>query len=1012
MKKNKTLHSLILLLSIFIIGLLLSFTVNMIFKSLDSQIIQIRENFNTQKSITSQLLNKTLILQINFDVLTHTQNKKEFTNTNTSIKENISYIFKKIQEFNITHRKTCHVQVEKTKMPWEYGLQKRSTPCKSQIYLKKLRTNLTEMKNIMVMVIQNPVDKNKKYFKKAKICIINIKNSINQIVLQLENKQTQNEFKTNELRKIYTKSKIIIYSLIFILILLFGIKVANLIIQDQKELKKASDNIYSILKALPVGIIIIDAQKKIKGVNKKAMQIFQTDSDTDFLGRNYTDIIFKPEDQKKLSDKTDTISMSKTIDIVTFKGEKLTVLLNSSPIEMDNEIMLLQSFMDISKLKQTEKKLELSAKTWQNTFDAMRDMIIVMDTKMNIISYNKAMLENYPEITKTQLKCHDLIHGCNTVSSTCIGLKTIKTGEPQQDEIKSTHLKNGWIDIRTFPVKDKNGKVVQLIHTFRDITAIKNYQNEIIAAKNAAEKASKAKSLFLSMMSHEIRTPLNGVIGMTELLAESELNEEQRDFVRTIQVSGDALMSVINDILDYSKIESGKLELEHKVFELAKVLEDTVDLMLVNAVSKNIDLLYNITNDTPPFLAGDITRLRQIVINLVGNAIKFTKKGEIYIEVKPYENITDKKVGDEIKLLFCIKDTGIGISKEGMAKLFKDFSQVDSSTTRKYGGTGLGLAISKKLVNMMGGDIWVESEYKKGTSFFFTISTTIAKKQNRDYLRNNIQELQNRKILIVDDNSTNRKILKMQTEKWGLNPYLSPSADDALKILKDTPTIKIAIIDMHMPEKDGYTLAQEIRKIQNKPMVLIMLSSMGYACQKDDTIKIFDAYLNKPAKQSALYSTLLNCVKKLEENNIKSNVEKNNNKQTITKTQTIKKDNNLKILIAEDNLINRKLAAKMFENLGYNTNFAKNGKQALEEITNKNFNIIFMDCQMPVMDGYTATKLIRQLPNDKKNIPIIAMTANAMEGDREICINAGMNDYISKPIKKIALKSMIEKWCK
>jgi len=1013
-KKNKTLRGLILLIVLLVIGLFLGLAVNIIFSRIDESIQKNQELYSIQDRIASNIINRILRLQLNYSLILRVENPDEFQTLKNELIENKEILKKYIDDFHKEHKKTCTCFNEKTKPSWDYSLSGEHENCYCSDITSSLTIGLTELNKAFAELWKAPSNiKNQKIINNIFEKLQMMRMSGNKLSLFMEELQGKIILKTNELRTLYTKTKLVLYCLISLIIFLLGMRVAFFIIQDHKKLAKATDNIFTLLQALPVGILLIDSEKKIRGINTKALEVFQSDSDDDFLGRRYGDILYNNPNPEKMGEATDILQSSRTIDIITFKGNKISVLVNSTPIEINNTMMLLESFMDISQLKQTERKLAISAKMWQDTFDAMRDMIAVLDSNMNIVSCNRAMREAFPQVAHKQIHCHDIIHGLESPMSGCIGMRTFKTGEPQQAEIKEPYLNGQWIDIRTFPVKNEKGETIQIIHTFRDITDIKNYQQEIIKAKEEAEKASHAKSLFLSMMSHEIRTPLNGVIGMTELLAETELNHEQLDFIRTIQISGEALMGVINDILDYSKIESGKLNLERISFELLKVLEDTVDLMLVKAVSKNIDLIYNIVQGTPPFIKGDITRLRQIVINLVGNALKFTEKGEVFIEIKPFEKVENKHPGDSIKILFMIKDTGIGISQEGMNKLFKDFSQVDSSTTRNYGGTGLGLAISKKLVNMMGGDIWVESEVGKGTSFFFTIELEIAESQEREYLNDDINELKNRKLLIVDDNSTNRKILKLQTEKWGLIPFVVSSADDALQILKKHPDIELAIIDMQMPKKDGSELARDIRREYHSDIALVMLSSMGFYYKFKDSAHLFNAYLNKPAKQSVLLKTLIQCVenKNVTLKNLNNNEDKNKKMNDEKQPDTpLESSSDLRILVAEDNMVNRKLAEKMLASLGYKAVFALNGEEAVQSVKTENFDMVFMDCQMPVMDGYSATQAIRNLDTSKNSIPIIAMTANAMEGDREQCINAGMDDYISKPLKKSDIAEAIKKW--
>jgi two-component system sensor histidine kinase/response regulator len=586
----------------------------------------------------------------------------------------------------------------------------------------------------------------------------------------------------------------------------------------------------------------------------------------------------------------------------------------------------------------------------------------------------------------------------------------IRTKQPlfnREEQAFDAHGNKIWVLTTKVPLYDKNGQVTGIAGVGRDITHLKKTQEEMQKAREAAEAASRAKSEFLANMGHEIRTPLNGVMGMTDLALDTELTPEQREYLETVKMSGDSLLTVINDILDFSKIEAGKIDLEAIDFNLGESLESTLKTLALRADEKGLELLCEVAPEVPEIVRGDSSRLRQIVVNLVGNAIKFTDIGEIAVKVQ-----VESKDGPDCICRFTVTDSGIGIPEDKRESIFDPFSQADTSTTRKYGGTGLGLTISTRLVGMMGGKIWVESEMGRGSQFHFTVR--LGEADTKEIKLGTVappELLRGVAVLVVDDNHTNCRILEGMLSRWQMKPTSVNGGATALAQLSAAreagAPYNLILTDMHMPDMDGFALIEQIRqRPELAAATIMMLTSAGHRgdaarCQELGV----SAYLLKPIRQSELREAVARVLGAHECDGAIPLITR------FSLQDAREPDAYLSVLLAEDNLVNQRLAVRLLEKRGHRVVVAGTGLEALNALEKESFDLVLMDVQMPEMDGLEATAVIREKEKSSGlHQPVVALTAHAMKGDREKCMAGGMDGYLTKPIRPQELDQLLESY--
>jgi PAS domain S-box-containing protein len=699
---------------------------------------------------------------------------------------------------------------------------------------------------------------------------------------------------------------------------------------------------------------------------------------------------------------------------VNSEGNPTRVLSTKVPIrDKDGRITGIACVgIDITEQKGAEAELRDSRELFMLLLDSIPEGVYGIDTSGNCTFCNPACIRllGYREAADFLGKnMHDLMHhtlpdGAPYPADECHIYEAFRRGYGTHRDDEVLWCRDG----ASFPAEYwshpllRDGSVIGTVVTFVNITQRKRTEQVLLEARKAAEAASRAKSEFLANMSHEIRTPMNGIIGMTELALDTELTTEQRGYMNLVKSSGESLLTLLNDILDFSKIEAGRLDMEIIEFNLRDSLDDAIKTISLRAQEKGLELACHILPDVPDELLGDPTRLRQIVLNLIGNAIKFTSQGEVLIRVE-----TQEETENAAKLHFSVSDTGVGIPSEKQSSIFEAFTQADNSTTRKYGGTGLGLSICTRLVEMMGGRIWLESEPGRGSTFHFSALFELQKVPTGKPASIATDALRDVAVLIVDDSAINRRILKEMVLGWHMRPVETDNGRSALAMLQKAAAegnaFSLVLLDAQMPDVDGFRVAEQIKQDpQLAPAALIMLTSAGL---RGDAARCRElgikAYLPKPIRRS----DFLEAIKTV----LNSPSQTNHAPGLVTLHSLREGRPHLKILLAEDNRVNQVLAIRLLEKRGYNVVLAETGRAALEALQNDSFDLVLMDVQMPEMDGLEATACLREQEKATgKHIPIIAMTANAMVGDKEQCLQAGMDAYVSKPLSVKDLFATIE----
>jgi two-component system sensor histidine kinase/response regulator len=762
----------------------------------------------------------------------------------------------------------------------------------------------------------------------------------------------------------------------------------------------------AVLLNSPLAIVTLDPAHRIVACNPAFTRLFGY-SEAEVLGQDLDPLVANDAQRAEAERFTRQSAEGEPINAVTRRrrkdGELIDVELHSVPVRVgEDQVGILAIYLDLTLRHKAQAELERQKQYWEALVQTSPVAIVTLDLLGNIVSCNPAfeMLFGYWQDEAVGRALDPLVSVDEGARRLAAELTNTSLGGSIVHMLATRRRKDGTaVEVELFgsPVT-VSGQRIGAVGIYHDV-------GELVRARREAEQADRAKSAFLANMSHEIRTPMNGVIGMIELTMDTSLSDEQRDFLSTARESAEALLTLLNDILDFSKIEAGRLELEVLDFNLRTSVEGVAETLAIRADAKGLEMACSVQDSCPAYVRGDPGRLRQVLVNLTGNAVKFTERGEVVMRVE-LESETDTQA----TVRFAVADTGIGIPVEQAARLFERFVQGDETTTRKYGGTGLGLAISRELVEMMGGRIGVDSRPGEGSTFWFTLP--MEKVAGPIFTPLAVpDELAGMPVLIVDDNETSRKILTKMLESYGCRVEAVSSGQQAVSRLTTAAQAKdpfrVGFLDMQMPELDGEQTARAIKSdALIRDVSLIILTSMG---KRGDASRLESigcaGYLVKPVRRTQLFEALMTVLGR-------SSQPSEVSRPGLVTRHTLIERNEARILLAEDNPINRKLAVEVLSRAGYPVDTVENGRQAVEALEAGRYSLVLMDVQMPAMDGFEATGRIRALEGDQTHTPIIAMTAHAMKGDRERCLKAGMDDYISKPLKTSELFEVIDRWAR
>ncbi len=801
-------------------------------------------------------------------------------------------------------------------------------------------------------------------------------------------------------------------------------------VEDITERKRAEEALrdsellyHSLVEYLPQNIFRKDTEGRFTFVNRLFCQTLGR-KEEEILGR--TDFDFFPRDlaEKYHSDDQEVMATHRIVDTdeahIRPSGEQLWVHVLKTPLfDAANNVIGIQGiFWDVTERRRMEVALAHERDLLRALMDNVPDSIYFKDAQSRFLSCSRALAAKVgvedPALLlgKTDFDIYAPEHAKAAFEDE---QHIIRTGQPVVGITEKETLPDGrvgWVLTSKMPLRNEKGEIIGTFGVSKDITVLIRAERDLAKARDEALVSARAKAEFLANMSHEIRTPMNAVIGMCGLLLETKLTAEQREFAETVRRSAEALLCIINDILDFSKGEAGRMRIETLDFDLSEAVEGAVELLAESAQAKGLELLCWIQEDMPRHLRGDAGRLRQILTNLIGNAIKFTERGEVLVKVTPASETPER-----ILVRFEVVDTGIGIGTEGQARIFEAFSQADGSTTRKYGGTGLGLAISKQLTELMSGEIGVTSEPGAGAVFWFTANLEKRPAPASVAARDSLAGL---RVLVVDDNATNRRILRHQLANWKMRPQETPGGREALAVLREAAgegaPFDLAILDMQMPEMDGLMLANEIKSDPNIASTrLVLFTSLCGRLHADGALAPgLSACLSKPARQSRLFDTLAT-VMGAGGNDGGAPADTHPPGSAAEASFPVRDPGSLRVLVAEDNVVNQRLALKQLRRLGHHADAVANGREVLASIEQVPYDVLLLDCQMPELDGYETARIIRRQEraasgsgiSGKSPLRIVAMTANAMEGDRERCLAAGMDDYVSKPVRLPDLKAVL-----